>query len=93
MDEEYEGWTFAQKAAFNCCIDYLVMLIEKYGKEVLDEILTTWRNFRVQNDLFVFAFSSVRLFSPKFFCYEVFRFHMGVILSQICVQKLCKTLS
>ena len=25
-------------------------------KEVLDEILTTWRNFRVQNDLFVFAF-------------------------------------
>ena len=38
MDEEYEGWTFAQKAAFNCCIDYLVMLIEKYGKEVLDEI-------------------------------------------------------
>ena len=38
MDEEYEGWTFAQIAAFNCCIDYLVMLIEKYGKEVLDEI-------------------------------------------------------
>ena len=26
-------------------------------KEVLDEILTTWRNFRVQNDLFVFAFA------------------------------------
>ena len=25
-------------------------------KEVLDEILTTWRNFRMQNDLFVFAF-------------------------------------
>ena len=38
MDEEYEGWTFAKIAAFNCCIDYLVMLIEKYGKEVLDEI-------------------------------------------------------
>lgn len=38
MDEEYEGWTFAQKASFNRCIDYLVMLIEKYGKEVLDEI-------------------------------------------------------
>ena len=26
-------------------------------KEVLDEILTMWRNFRVQNDLFVFAFT------------------------------------
>ena len=38
MDEEYEGWTFAQIAAFNCCIDYQVMLIEKYEKEVLDEI-------------------------------------------------------
>lgn len=38
MDEEYEGWTFAQKVAFNRCIDYLVMLIEKYGKEVLDEL-------------------------------------------------------
>ena len=25
-------------------------------KEVLDEILATWRNFRMQNDLFVFAF-------------------------------------
>ena len=28
-------------------------------KEVLDEILTTWRNFRVQNDLFVFAFAEM----------------------------------
>ena len=27
-------------------------------KEVLDEILTMWRNFRVQNDLFVFAFDN-----------------------------------
>jgi hypothetical protein len=25
-------------------------------KEVLDEILSTWRDFRVKNDLFVFAF-------------------------------------
>ena len=39
MDEEYEGWTFAQLAAFNCCIDYLVMLIEKYGKEKGEKII------------------------------------------------------
>ncbi len=29
----------------------------KIKKEVLDEILNMWRNFRVQNDLFVFAFT------------------------------------
>ena len=29
----------------------------KIKKEVLDEILSMWRDFRVQNELFVFAFN------------------------------------
>ncbi len=36
--DDYKGWTVEQKAAFNRCIDYLVLLIQKYGKEFLEEI-------------------------------------------------------